>query len=99
MRQTGIGFAVFALAAVALFLGPMFGAQLITPNDLLNSSHTSQNTVLLLKIRLPRVLLAFVAGSALAVSGLSLQAVFRNPLATPFTLGISNGAAFGAAGA
>jgi len=49
------------------------------------------------KIRLPRVAMAFLAGSALATSGMAFQAMFRNPLATPFTLGVSSGASLGAA--
>jgi iron complex transport system permease protein len=48
-------------------------------------------------LRIPRVLMAFVAGSALAASGMVFQAMFRNPLATPFTLGVSSGASLGAA--
>ncbi len=43
-------------------------------------------------LRLPRILLAITAGASLAVSGCILQAVLRNPLATPYTLGISAGA-------
>ena len=49
------------------------------------------------KIRLPRTLTAFFAGAALALSGMAFQALFRNPLATPFTLGVSSGASLGAA--
>jgi iron complex transport system permease protein len=52
---------------------------------------------ILWKIRLPRVIMAFLAGSALAASGMAFQAMFRNPLATPFTLGVSSGASLGAA--
>jgi iron complex transport system permease protein len=52
---------------------------------------------ILIRIRLPRLLLALFAGAALAVSGASLQALFRNPLVFEFSLGISYGAAFGAA--
>jgi iron complex transport system permease protein len=51
----------------------------------------------LVRIRLPRLLLALFAGAALAVSGASLQALFRNPLVFEFSLGLSYGAAFGAA--
>jgi iron complex transport system permease protein len=47
-------------------------------------------------IRLPRLLLALVAGAGLGVSGASLQALFKNPLVNEYTLGISSGAAFGA---
>jgi iron complex transport system permease protein len=52
---------------------------------------------ILFRIRLPRLLLALFAGAALAVSGASLQALFKNPLVFEFSLGISYGAAFGAA--
>ncbi|MDR2886882.1 MAG: iron ABC transporter permease, partial [Bacteroidales bacterium] len=48
-------------------------------------------------IRLPRILGAILAGTALAVSGAVTQSLLRNPLASPFTLGISGAAAFGAA--
>ena len=51
---------------------------------------------ILWNLRIPRVLMAFIAGTALATSGMAFQAMFRNPLATPFTLGISSGAALGA---
>ncbi|MFZ2052601.1 MAG: iron ABC transporter permease [Candidatus Aminicenantales bacterium] len=52
---------------------------------------------ILLRIRLPRVLLAVAIGAALSVSGASLQALFKNPLVNEYILGISSGAAFGAA--
>ncbi len=48
-------------------------------------------------MRLPRVCLAFLAGAGLATSGMAFQAMFRNPLATPFTLGTASGASLGAA--
>lgn len=47
-------------------------------------------------VRLPRVILAVVAGAGLAVAGAAFQALFANPLATPDTLGVATGAAFGA---
>ncbi len=47
-------------------------------------------------IRLPRVLLALIAGAGLSVAGASFQGVFSNPLATPDTLGVATGASFGA---
>ena len=49
------------------------------------------------QLRLPRVLLAFAAGAGLALAGTAFQGILRNPLADPFTLGVSSGAAFGAA--
>jgi iron complex transport system permease protein len=48
------------------------------------------------QLRLPRVIVAFVAGAGLALGGLAFQALFRNPLATPFTLGTASGASLGA---
>src|SRR6185369_7560898 len=62
----------------------------------INKSWTSDEELILLTIRLPRVLLAAVVGANLAVSGAVLQAIFRNPLVSPFTLGISSAASFGA---
>lgn len=49
------------------------------------------------QVRLPRVLAAATVGGGLAVAGAVFQGVFRNPLASPYTLGVSNGAGFGAA--
>lgn len=54
-------------------------------------------TTIVLQFRLPRAITALFAGAALAVSGLSLQALFRNPLAGPYVLGISSGASLGVA--
>lgn len=48
-------------------------------------------------IRIPQALTAVVAGAGLAIAGIAMQSVLRNPLASPFTLGLSNAAAFGAA--
>ena len=52
---------------------------------------------ILTEVRLPRVALGFVAGAALSTAGMAFQALFRNPLATPYTLGVSAGASLGAA--
>ncbi len=49
------------------------------------------------EFRLPRVLMAIVAGGGLAVSGITLQATLRNPLVSPYTIGVSSAAGFGAA--
>ena len=86
---------ILGFALVALVICPMFGSKFIGPDALFPLSEG--DAALLWRIRLPRTVFGFVAGSALAVSGLAFQAIFRNPLATPFTLGISSGASFGAA--
>ena len=70
-------------------------------NHLFCSNEPNENSyiiqTILLNVRLPRILLAFMAGGVLAVSGAAMQAIFRNPLVSPYILGLSSGAAFGAA--
>lgn len=68
-------------------------------NALLKRTAFSNTTGMhvLLNIRLPRILSAILAGSGLALAGAVMQNLLKNPLASPFTLGISHGAAFGAA--
>ncbi len=61
-------------------------------------SDSTQSTVIF-KIRLPRALLAALVGACLSVSGAAFQAVLRNPLADPYILGVSGGAALGAVSA
>ncbi|HEX7808091.1 MAG TPA: iron ABC transporter permease [Thermoanaerobaculia bacterium] len=78
------------LLLVALALGMLFGATRVSLDD--DTART-----ILLQIRLPRVLLAAVIGATLAVAGVTFQTLLRNPLADPFILGVSGGAAAGAA--
>ena len=56
---------------------------------------SADNAVILFDIRLPRIVLALLVGSGLAVAGVIFQSVLQNPLAEPYTLGISGGAALG----
>ncbi len=90
----------------SLLIGP---SQAASPSDIFRSvfnfisgnQETTDNYILLksvvFDVRLPRVLLTFITGGALAISGCSMQAIFRNPLTDPYILGLSSGAAFGAA--
>lgn len=55
-----------------------------------------QSARVLLYLRLPRVVMAIVAGAALSVSGVLMQAITRNPLVSPYTIGVSSAAGFGA---
>ncbi|MDC3414396.1 FecCD family ABC transporter permease [Terrihalobacillus insolitus] len=55
------------------------------------------STAIVINVRLPRIILAILVGSALAVAGAGFQGVLRNPLADPYILGVSSGASFGAA--
>ncbi|MEK7865581.1 MAG: iron ABC transporter permease [Planctomycetota bacterium] len=86
-----------ALALVALcvsILGVSIGSQGVASRFL--RGETTQVDWTILHIRLVRVLVGLLAGGALATAGCVLQALFRNPLADPFVLGTSGGAAFGA---
>jgi len=56
----------------------------------------STSVIILLNLRLPRILLACLVGAALSVVGTSFQGIFKNPMADPFVLGVSSGAALGA---
>jgi len=60
------------------------------------SSFAPADKYILYYIRIPRVLMCIVAGASLAICGASYQAVFRNPLADPYILGVSSGASLGA---
>jgi len=88
---------VLFLSVTILFIAPFLGMESITLNDLLEANQNHSKVDIFWKIRIPRTLIAFLAGAALSISGMAFQAMFRNPLATPFTLGVSSGAAFGAA--
>ncbi|MCE7792189.1 iron ABC transporter permease [Salipaludibacillus sp. CUR1] len=65
--------------------------------QLLTGEAFSTNSYIVFHIRLPRIVMAIITGMALACAGVIMQALLRNPLASPFTLGVSSGAAFGAA--
>jgi iron complex transport system permease protein len=90
--------AVLALAWLAALVGvPLAGgagSEEIAWHAVAAGDATAR--LVLLELRLPRVLLALLAGGALAMSGLVLQTLLRNPLAEPYTLGVSSGAALGA---
>jgi iron complex transport system permease protein len=92
--------AVLVLLAV-LAIASLCGAPLVgierTPLGALWGDATAGELDILWTLRMPRVAVAFLAGAGLAVAGMAFQAVFRNPLATPFTLGVSSGASLGAA--
>lgn len=78
------------LLAIAIALALWFGATRVSWED-----ETSRT--ILLRLRLPRVLMAAAIGATLAVAGVTFQTLLRNALADPFILGVSGGAAAGAA--
>jgi iron complex transport system permease protein len=86
-----LSFAVFLAAALLL---PWVGAGPISPARVLR--HQAPDYEILLQLRLSRTLLALIAGGALALAGSLFQAMLRDALATPYTLGVSAGASLGA---
>jgi iron complex transport system permease protein len=84
--------ALAGLSLVALVLAVVLGPAHVALADLGRSP-------IVRELRIPRALLGFVVGGSLAVSGASLQALMRNPLADPFLLGLSGGAGLGAVAA
>jgi len=79
------------VASIAIFTGTYN----IGPLEVFTNFDELSKTIFF-KIRIPRMLMATIAGGTLAITGAALQALFRNPLASPFTLGISGGASLGA---
>ncbi len=87
-----------AVALLSLSAGPMAVSPLKIPSLLLPGPESVERAVLM-SFRLPRLMMALVIGSSLAVSGAVFQAVMKNPLADPYTTGVSGGAAIGATAA
>jgi iron complex transport system permease protein len=91
-----------ALAATSVFAGLAFGSVdipvLMVVQTLLSTSDGSESVPhqIIWDLRLPRVLAAFACGGLLALAGLLLQVLLRNPLADPYILGVSGGAGVGA---
>ncbi len=78
------------LAFIVLLSAPFFGQIPLTIDTIFDS--VSVEHQIYFDIRLPRVLLAFLVGGILALGGLIFQTIFRNPMSTPFTLGVASGA-------
>lgn len=96
-RRAAVALAVLTLILlVSVAVGLAAGSQRLDPATLLSDSFSR---TLFFRLRLPRVLMGLVIGASLALTGGALQALFRNPLADPYTLGVSGGGALGASAA
>ncbi|WP_397443719.1 FecCD family ABC transporter permease [Planococcus sp. NCCP-2050] len=84
------------LLAGAVVLGVTVGTVTISPRVLWNPSSDETAANILWNIRMPRVVLAGLVGAALAIAGAAFQGLLKNPLADPYTLGVSSGASVGA---
>jgi len=103
---------LFIIASLAILGGLMIlaasmGASNLNVNDVFNAiiaktipftgiESNIHDEIIIWNLRLPRIVMAVVAGAGLAVSGAVMQGVMRNPLVSPFTIGVSSAAAFGA---
>ncbi|MCI3927092.1 iron ABC transporter permease [Paenibacillus sp. TRM 82003] len=97
---------MLALLSVVLLLAAAYAAKAgtvgVSMREMLwivsgDSRADSMNAYILREVRFPRIAMAVLAGVSLAGAGVIMQAILRNPLASPFTLGVSSGASFGAA--
>ncbi len=84
---------------LALAVGPVDIPKLTVFKILFHFPQSWPDTyeIIVLEVRLPRVILAGLVGAGLAVAGCAMQGLLRNPIASPYVLGLSSGAAFGAA--
>jgi iron complex transport system permease protein len=94
-RAIAIFGALLVVAVVSFAIAARFGEQPISLSTALRDP-ASTDAVIFWSLRLPRALLGAIVGAALAASGSTLQSLLRNPLADPFVLGVSGGAAVGA---
>ncbi|QNR25502.1 FecCD family ABC transporter permease [Croceimicrobium hydrocarbonivorans] len=89
------------LLPLSALLSLRYGAVAITWSEIFNAlnpgSESSLHENIFINLRLPRIFLGILCGSALSVGGVLLQALFRNPIVEPGLIGTSSGAAFGAA--
>lgn len=107
-KYISISILLILILIVAIAIAATFGAANVQVSDVVRivSAHLQGNSIaedmrsmdlIVWNIRMPRILMAVIIGMALAGSGVVFQAVFQNPMADPYVLGISSGAAFGAA--
>jgi len=100
--RTWIVVLLIVILAVAFILSLTLGSVHIPPEQVLRiltggEPDKASWTDVIFKFRLPKAVTAMFVGAALAVSGLQMQTLFRNPLADPFILGVSSGASLGVA--
>ena len=95
-RKNYILIGLLTLAPLAIVTALMVGSVPLSPHDVFQSilgNQATQSTQIIQDLRLPRALGAFCCGALLALAGVLMQVLLRNPLADPYVLGISGGAA------
>ena len=97
MSKAVIGYILSIVALiVAIWLGVSVGSVKVPISTLWNTGADEIATNIVWKIRMPRVVLAGLVGASLAIAGAAFQGLLKNPLADPYTLGVSSGASVGA---
>jgi len=94
MKRPSFVVALALIWVAILVIGPLIGSHDAGLDELAAGNRVAARIVW--QLRLPRLLLALLAGGALAVCGAAFQTLFGNPLAEPYTLGVAGGAALGA---
>ena len=96
-RRAGLVIALlFVALVIAAVIALSLGSESISLAQLWSNSLSREQEIILFNLRLPRIALAIGSGAALALAGAAFQALLRNPLADPYVLGVSSGAALGA---
>ena len=95
-------FIVLALLSIVAAFGDLLLGTTSIPLDevwrvVVGSSYNANYVKIITELRLPKIIVAVLAGMALSASGLEMQTMFRNPLAGPYVLGINSGASLGVA--
>ncbi|MCU0821490.1 MAG: iron ABC transporter permease [Spirochaetes bacterium] len=90
--------AIILLGISVILLSLSLGTTFISPAEILKIPGAEYNNEMqiLLSLRIPRLVMTLIVGASLAVSGVLFQAILKNPLADPFTIGVSSGASLGA---
>lgn len=103
LRRATVIVTLLATLALAIVLAVGFGAVSVGPSEIVQAAARAitgeprvAGDAVIVDIRLPRVVLAVLVGACLAAAGVLYQALFRNPLADPYILGMSSGAGLGA---
>ncbi|MDD4799263.1 MAG: iron chelate uptake ABC transporter family permease subunit, partial [Clostridia bacterium] len=109
-RPSKLKWTLMALFPLTLFVASLFlGRYAVTPSEVaailgqklfnlpLATTWTDSAEKVVISVRLPRAIMAALVGAGLSMSGAAFQGMFQNPLVSPFILGVSAGASFGAA--
>lgn len=97
MSKSMIGYVMsISVLLLAIWLGVSVGSVKVPIQTLWDTGADAIATNIVWKIRMPRVVLAGLVGASLAIAGAAFQSLLKNPLADPYTLGVSSGASVGA---